>query len=103
MDFLYYVLLFGVAFCLGWFARGVYLRMVLRYLLKETETPPVAKTIVTLDIVGDSIFVYEKNTGRFLTHGTCFEEVVTNLSKLYPTKNFTTHGEELEKLRELDV
>jgi len=103
MDFLYYALLFCIVFCLGWFARGAYLRMVLRYLLKETETPTIAKTIVTLDIVGDSIFVYEKDTGKFLTHGTCFEEVVTNLSKLYPTKNFTTYSEELEKLRELDV
>ena len=53
---------------------------------------------VKVDIVGDVIYVYEKESDKFLFQVKSFDELKEILAKQFPNRNILTSREDMDKL-----
>jgi len=53
---------------------------------------------VKVDIVGDVIYVYEKETDKFLFQVKSFDELKEILAEQFPNRNILTSREDMDKL-----
>ena len=95
---MWYVLTFIVAFLIGWKVREYYaILTVSKYLMNAQVEQQKTSTVVYVERHDDILFVYEKETNKYLTNGKDIAEINKNLGEQFPSKLFITD----QKLEEL--
>lgn len=99
-----------VSFCLGIMSGiSIYRRaeeketdMILDELERIVEQERQNTLYVKVDIVGDVIYVYEKESDKFLFQTKTVNELKDTLAKQFPNRNILTSREDMDKLEAHD-
>jgi hypothetical protein len=99
MEFIYYV----IVFFLGWYARGWYIGLALRYILDKMAKENIEATepitiLLKFEMKDAVIYAYDEATNVFLAYGKDIEEIKAELEKRFPDKNFSARKIELQKI-----
>lgn len=99
-----YLIIFAIAFYLGWQGREVQAKMRIKHYIEEMKMDiidDVKKDIINITIdfadTGD-IFIYKKEDGTYLGHGKSMKELEDVLLEKFPGKLFNASPEDLAKL-----
>ena len=95
-----------VSFCLGIMSGiSIYRRaeeketdMILDEIERIVEQERQNTLYVKVDIVGDVIYVYEKESDKFLFQTKTVNELKNTLAKQFPNRNILTSREDMDKL-----
>ena len=99
-----------VSFCLGIMSGiSIYRRaeeketdMILDEIERIVEQERQNTLYVKVDIVGDVIYVYEKESDKFLFQTKTINELKDTLAKQFPNRNVLTSREDMNKLEAHD-
>lgn len=99
-----------VSFCLGIMSGiSIYRRaeeketdMILDEIERIVEQERQNTLYVKVDIVGDVIYVYEKESDKFLFQTKTVNELKDTLAKQFPNRNIFTSREDMDKLEAHD-
>lgn len=99
-----------VSFCLGIMSGiSIYRRaeeketdMILDEIERIVEQERQNTLYVKVDIVGDVIYVYEKESDKFLFQTKTVNELKDTLAKQFPNRNILTSREDMDKLEAHD-
>jgi hypothetical protein len=99
-NFLIDLLIYLFFFWLGWNCRELraymWLRKNVSQIQEEDEDPNQIQIIV--DVKDDMIFVYERDTLRYLAHGHNHDIIEEMLMQKFPGKTFAASAQDLLKL-----
>jgi len=100
MESFFGVFFFGVfCFLIGWHARELWAIRKLKNLIDELEEPEDDdKIYIIVDINDSGIFVYEKDTLKYLAHGKNEKDISAILKERFPGKTFAASPEDMVKL-----
>jgi hypothetical protein len=88
-------------FWLGWNCRELraylWLRKNVSY-VEEEEEKDSSQVQIIVDIKDDMIFIYERDTLRYLAHGKDHEGIEKMLMEKFPGKTFAASAQDLLKL-----
>lgn len=95
-----------VSFCVGvvtgislcYRAEEKHTDMILDEIEKVIEQQRQNTLYVKVDIVGDVIYVYEKESDKFLFQAKSVDELKEMLAKQFPDRNILTSREDMDKL-----
>jgi hypothetical protein len=90
-------------FYLGWVVREKYAQHKMNKFLKTVEKTTIKSEVentILINLVKESgvIYAYNNEDNTFLTQGKDVEEVVTNLTKYFPTKSFVANPNNLKEM-----
>ena len=85
-------------FCLGWKARELWALRQIKDLISDLEDTEDDRIHITVDITANGIFVYEKDTLKYLAHGNSEHDITNILKQRFPGKTFAASSEDMLKL-----
>ena len=90
----------GISIC--WRAEEKQTDMILDEIERIVEQERQNTLYVRVDIVGDVIYVYEKESDKFLFQTKTINELKDTLAKQFPNRNVLTSREDMNKLEAHD-
>jgi hypothetical protein len=100
MEFLFYIMFFGVGIVIGWRAREVHAQMIVSEFLKDHDlSKDEAKELIPIHIVTENgvMYVYHNDTNEFMAQGNTKEDLEKNLESRFPGKRFACEKEDMQK------
>jgi len=102
MELIDITILFCVFFfLLGWKARELWAIRQFKYLIDDLEIVEDDRIHITVDMNGSEIFIYEKDTLKYLAHGNNQNDISAILKQRFPGRTFAASAEDMSKLTSL--